>query len=256
MIKKKHLTSKKPTDNNISCIYVIDDYNSKYNYDALNAYRTTDIGVSKDIASDRHNSSTYINPSENNEYDVISTYKGYRYGYDNVKDGIEKYGLDELLLMSIAINTNIGSRINSMTEEYFINSLYDWTKNFTSVVYDDSDVGSDPNKKIKSISHIYCSAAPVELYCTVRGIEMKYTMKYVRAVNTYYYILPPDIFKYLEIYDAIDSVRVKHIYCKKGTEENPEYPTVKYYNYNDDTSPNKDITDKLTNQINNMNLIK
>ena len=256
MIKKKRLTSKKPTDNNISCIYVIDDYNSKYNYSALDTYRTTDIGVSKDIVSDRHNSGTYINPSENNEYDVISTYKGYRYGYDSVKDGIEKYGLDELLLMSIAINNNINSRISSMDEEYFINSLYDWTKKFDQVEYDANDIDKDPNKKIKNISHIYCSDAPVELYCTVRGIEMQYTMKYVRAVNTYYYILPPDIFKYLEIYDAIDSVRVKHIYCKTGTEINPEYPTVKYYDYSNDTTPNKDITEFLTTEINNMNLIK
>ena len=256
MIKKKHLINKKPTDNNISCIYVIDDYNSKYNYEELNTYRATDIGVSKSIVSDEHNSGTYINPSENNEYSVISEYKGYRYGYDSNKEDAERYGLDELLLMSIAVKNNIGLRTDSMKQEYFINSLSDWTKEFTEVDYI-KGIDNNHEGNIENISHIYCSNAPVEIYCSIRGIEMRYTMKYVRSVNTYYYILPPDIFTYSEIYGSIDSVRVKHRYCKKDIDP-AEYPTVKYFKAFDNKGKYicEDIKDSLTTQINNMNLIK
>ena len=267
MIYKRKLYSATPSSGNIDDIYKINDYNSKYSYDILNTYNSTAIGVSEPIHykdDDNDNilgiSIRKINPTELKYYSEIGEIKALRYGYNNTKTN--KYGIDELLLIGKALNKNIPARINQYNDsKYFIKTLQDWknSSQFENIYYaGTSNIVN--NQQVVPISevrtHLFVSQAETEIFCTIRGIEMKYTHHYDKILDMHFYILPPDIFKYTDIFDEITNTRINHLY--KHVENGvTTYPIVKYFTGTHlDTIKSEDIADDLTgNKIHSLNSI-
>ena len=252
-MSKRELLIKKPTDNNVDCIYVINNYSSGFDEDnILNTYRSTPIGMSKEEVADINNTKTAINPTELYAYDTIRDIKNLRTGFNTS----QMYGLDELYLISTALKNNIGLRLKRYeTTEYF-NTLNDWNKELKSIDTSESNQELDISEYK---SHLYMSRGETDIYCNIRGVEFRYTHHHDQVLDLHFYILPPDIFKYNDVYNVIDKVEIRHNHYHKNGDINI-YPKVSYFKWEYNTDNKKwsseDITTELTNQINNMNLIK
>lgn len=252
MLDRKHLIPLCPEENDgkLNNIYKLKIYPSDYNPKNdgnndldIDTYYKTPIGVSKTVNAERDTSDDYyINPTEKNSCNTIRKIRDIR---EDDNNGLMKY-----LMMSIAIKNNIENRYSLATgDEYFISSLVDWSKGSCFAEIENTAQSFDA-----PISHLYMSNGPTTIYGVIRGVEIRYTVYHDRYLNTYFHILPPDVFKYTDIYDVLDSVEIRHTHKNKDG----EYPTVKYYDYKTDESKpeDRDITESLTTEINNMNLIK
>jgi hypothetical protein len=163
-----------------------------------------------------------------------------------------------MLMTTTALKNSISIRVKNYNyAEYIIGKLVDWKKTDELKPVTPSYIKENDYSyyNTENISHLYMSNGPTTIYANIRGVEIKYTQYFDRYLNTYIHILPPDVFKYIELYKSIDSVTIRHTHEKVGSSD-AIYPTILYYDRNnDDESEGYDISESLSNSLNNMNLI-